>query len=157
MLGCEPPPRLLLIDVSPLGDAHERVMRLEHVRLDEMHVVGCHQRQVGRVGHLDEAALSRRLGGCARAFGPRVALQFDIEPPWKGRGQPRYQRLGGRALACLQEPPHRAARPAGQADEPRGMGLQFFQPHLRRLSRAAQMGAGVELHQIAVTCLVLRQ
>ncbi len=132
-------------------------MRLVHVGLGEIDIVGGDQRQVHRIGHLDMAAFGRlfRLGILTALAG--MALQLDIEPVGKGRGKPQHQRLGLRDLPGLQEPPDGAVRAAGEADEAVGMRLELLGRDMRQSPVAAHVEAGVELHQMRIARLVLRE
>jgi len=156
MLRRQAAARRALIDIGPLGHAQERIMRLIHTRIGEMHIVGGNQRQVHRIGHFHMAPLGQPLG-LGRAALAGVTLQFHIKTVAEPRLEPRHERLCGAALPDLQEPPHRPVRPARQADHPLRMGRQFRHRHMRRATVVAQIEAGIELHQVAIARLVLRQ
>ena len=111
-------------------------------------------------GHLDMAAFRGGFGlrqPTAFAALDRVALQFDVEPPRKDRRQSLQQRAGLGGLPGAQEPPHRAIRPAGEADQPLGMGGKIVNRHMRQLAIAAQIQTGVQLHQVHVAGFGLGQ
>ncbi len=57
MLRSQAAARLLLVDIGPFRDADHRVVRLIHLGLGEIDVVGRNQWQVHLIGHLDQAAL----------------------------------------------------------------------------------------------------
>ena len=63
-------------------------MRLVLVRLAELRGIGRDQRQVARIGEIDQRGLGRLLD-CVAA-----PCQFDVEPGREQRFQPREQRLG---------------------------------------------------------------
>ena len=148
--------RRVLIDIGPVGHAQERVMRLEHRGVGEMHIVGRHQRQVHRIGHLDMAPLGQPLG-LRRPALAGMALQLDIEPVPERARQPLQERLRRRTLTALQEPPDRAIGAAGQADDPLGVAREILGRDMRHLPVPAQVEPRVELHQVAVSGRVLRQ
>ena len=88
-----------------LGDAEQRVMRLVHLGIGEIDVVGGDQRQI---------VAYRRARSAPPRCGPRrqaVALQLDIEPAGKERGEPQQHRLGRRRLAFGEQPSDRPAGP----------------------------------------------
>src|SRR6056297_114301 len=131
-------------------------MRLVHARIGEIDVIGGHQRKAHRIGHLDKAPLGQPFG-LGRAILDRVALQLYIKPVCERRQQLAHQRLGRRALPGLQQAPHWPIRPTRQADHPLGMRLELGQRDMRQLPVAAQIETRVELHQVLVARLVLRQ
>ena len=156
MLRGQPPARVLLIDVGALGDADQRVMRLVDLGLGEIDVIGGDQRDALGIGHLDMPALADLLG-LGQPVLARVALQLDVEPVAEGRSQPVHQHLGLAALSGAQQPAHRTIRPAGEADHVFRMLRQLLHRHMRHLPVAAQIEAGVELHQVLVAAFGLRQ
>ena len=126
----------LLVDISALGDADQRVMGLVHVGLREINVVGGDQGQTQRIGHLDMAAFGRTFGlGILPALA-RMALQLDIEPVGIGGGEAFQKRLGLDALPRLQQAADGSVGAAGEADEAIGMGLQLLGRHMRQRSVA---------------------
>ena len=146
----------LLVDIGAIGDAQERVVGLIHVGLGEIDIVGGDQRQAHRIGHLDQPLLGQPFG-LGRTGAVAVALQFDIQPVGVDRRQPGHQRLRLGRLPRPQEAADRAIGAAGQADQPPGMGGQLCHRHLRKRAPLADVEAGVELHQIVIASLGLRQ
>ena len=145
-------PALGLADVGPFGDAQERVVRLVHLRLGEEDLVGRDQRQVERVGQIHQPVLDARL------LGQAVAHNLDVEPPGEDPREPAQGRLGGLVLAVQQAPAHGPGRSAAERDKPRAEGLQVGERDLGRLAgRGFQERPGDQLHQVAVTGLVLDQ
>ena len=52
----------MLIDISPIGNANQRVMAFVHVRLGKIDIIGRHKREVHFIGHFDKAAFCQSLG-----------------------------------------------------------------------------------------------
>ena len=157
MLRRQAAARGLLVDIGPLGNADQRVMRLVHLGFGEIDIIGCHQRQIHLIGQFDEPLLGQpfRRGSLPAVAG--VALQLHIEALRIDRSQPRQHRPRLRPLPRLQKPPHRPVRPPGQADQPGGMARQLLQGHLRQLAALVDIKAGVQLHEVHVAGPVLRQ
>ena len=65
---------LRAVEMARMGDAQHRVVRGVHVRIAEIRRVGRDQRQVERVGELDQGVLRRVLDRVA------AARQLDVEP-----------------------------------------------------------------------------
>ena len=86
-----------------------------------------------------------------------MPLQLDIEPVWEGPGQFLQKRLGRGLTSGLEVLADGPVRPAGQADKTFSMGLQLLPRHLRQIPPFAQIEAGVELEEVPVARLVLRQ
>ncbi len=148
---------VLLVDIGALGDADQRIVRLVHVGLGEVDIVGRDQRNVHRIGHFHVAALGQALGLGRCAVFAGVALQFDVEAVAETGVQALQQCLGLGAVAGLQQHTHGAEGAAGQADQPIAERLQFVQRDLRRLPALVDVEAAVELHQVFVTALGLGQ
>ena len=157
MLRRQAPARGLLVNISAFGNADQRVMRLKHLGLGEIDIVGCHQRQIHLIGQADKALLGQAFRrGCLPAVA-WMALQLHIKALRIDRSQPRQHRPRLRPLPGLQEPPHRPVRATGQADQPGGILRQIVQRHLWQLAALVEIKAGVQLHQIHVAGLVLCQ
>ncbi len=124
----------LLVDISPVRNADQRIMRFVHVGFREIDIVCRHQRQTHRIGHLDKGAL-----GGAFVFGQaglaRMALHFDIKPVTEHPRQPLHDGFGRATIALLQHAPDRAVRATGQADHALAVPLQLVQRDMRQLSR----------------------
>ena len=73
MLAAQPA-AVVLRDEAAVGDAEQRVVRLVHVGVAEMHVVGRHERQVFGIGEIDQPVFGGAL------LRQAMALQFDIKP-----------------------------------------------------------------------------
>ena len=157
MLRRQAAARLALVDIGPFRDADQRIMRLVHLGFGEIDVIRGDQRQAHLIGHLDKAALRRGLGLGQPPALAGMALQFHVKPVAETGRQPLHQRARLRTLPLLQEPPHRPLGPARQADQPGGVTLQLLQRHLIKLPRLVQIQAGIQLHQVHVTRLGLRQ
>jgi hypothetical protein len=111
VLGREAPP-VRLHDIGALGDADEGVMRLEHALVGEEHVVGRDQRQVERIGEVDEPALDA-------VFDVQpMPHQLDIEPAGEDAREPLQRGLCGVILTFRQQPPDGPGGAAGQGDQP---------------------------------------
>ena len=80
MLGREPAP-FRLRDIGALGDAEQRIVRLEHALICEERLVGRDQGKAVAIGELEERAFDLVLDGQA------MALQLDIEPPGEDAGK----------------------------------------------------------------------
>ena len=74
VLRRQPPARGLLIDISPFGDANQRIMRLVHIGLREIDIVGRDQRQAHGISHLNQPLFTQRLGFWQAVAGAGVAL-----------------------------------------------------------------------------------
>ena len=83
------PAAVFLRNIRAVGDAQKRVVRLVHVGLSEMHVVGGDERQIFGVGQFDDRLFRGPF------FGQTVPLQFDIEPVAEDGFQPVQQFSGG--------------------------------------------------------------
>ncbi len=91
-------------------------MRLVHILVAEMHIVGGDQRQVLGIGQIDQ----RRFGGAF--FGQAMALQLDIEPVAGNIAANSVQQRRGRfGLAIQQKRVDGTARSAGERDQAFGM------------------------------------
>ena len=132
-------------------------MRLIHLGLREIDVIGRDQRQVHLIGQFDMAAFRRGLSLWQTTALAGMALQFDIKPARKGGGQTGEQRARLGHLPGLQEAAQGPVRPPGQADEPGGVTLQILHRDMRQLPVTAQIKAGVQLHQVHIACVALRQ
>ena len=81
------PARARLIHIRPIGNTDQGIMRLEHIAVREVDVIGRHERNVARIGHFDEGRLCRGLSLRTDDL-TTMALQLDIEPVAKDRRQP---------------------------------------------------------------------
>ena len=126
-------------------------MRLVHMRFGEIGGIGRHQRQVARIGEIDQ----RRFG----ALLDRIAApcQFDIEPVGEQRLQAVEQGLGMTLLAFGKQPRDRAFARTGEGDQPIGAAIKVADPDVRfKFERAFEMRLRNEMAQIVVPRLVLR-
>ena len=104
-----------LIDIGPFGNTDQRIMRLVHLGFGKIDVIGRHQGQIHRVGHLHMAPLGQgfrlRLAVLAR-----MALQLYIKAVREHLFQALHQCLSGGALSLLQQFANRPLRPTCEAD-----------------------------------------
>ena len=157
MLGRQAAAGVGLVDIGLFRDADQSVMRLVHRRLGEIDVVRRHQRQVPRIGQIDQPALGRGLGGHQLAILAGMALQFHIQAVAKGRGQPVGQRLGLGHLPLRDQQAQRTDSAPCQADQPLGPPAQLIDGHMRQRAALAQGQAGGQRHKVHPARLVLRQ
>ena len=149
MLGAEPPP-LVNGDIAPLGDADQRVMRLEILLRGEIGLVGGDNRKIEIVGEAEQSGLDAAL------LRQAVALQLDVEPVAEDRLQ-RFEPVAGKlGVAFGEREVDHPFRSAGQSDQAFGVGGKIGDrgDHLARLGRR-EIGVGREPHQIGVARLVL--
>ena len=133
-------------DEASFGNANQRVVRLVVVGRREQRLIGGDQRNAMRIGEIGE----RRLGDLVRA----VTLQLDIEPVAEQRGEPRAARGRKLGLPGRDREIERAARSAGERDQPIGRRLQRGERHVRRLvGRRIEEGARRQPHQVAIALL----
>jgi hypothetical protein len=104
-----------------LGNAHPGLVRLVIVTGGELHRVGGHHRQVQPRRQL------HRPGHMHRVVGAAGALQFEVEPVRKDRGQLQRQVRGPHRIALHERLAHRAALRTRQQDQPFGQLLQPLQ------------------------------
>ena len=134
------------------GDAQHRVVRLVHVRFGEIGGVGRHQRQVARIGEIDQCRFGALLGRIA------APCQFDIEPVGEQRLQTVEQGLGMALLAFGKQPRDRAFARTGEGDQAVGTAIEVADPDMRfEFERAFEMRLRHEMAQIVVPRLVLRK
>ena len=132
-----------VLDMRPLLDAEQHVVRLVHRLPGEVHVVGRDQRQVADIGQLDQ----RLLGPALRLLA--MALQLDIEAVAEQTLQAVEQMLRGRRLAGRQQPAHAAAVAARDRDESRRRPFELGQRQSRHRTRLEfEMGAAHQPHQV---------
>ena len=149
--------RLLLIDIGPFGNADQGVMRLIHLGLGKIDVVGRHQRQAHLIGEFDMAAFRPRLGLGQLSALAGMALQLDIKTVRIDGRQTLQQGAGLGPLTGRQKPAQGPVRPAGQADQPSGILRQLVQRDLWQLPALADVKARVQLHQVHVARFGLGQ
>ena len=146
------PPPVGVVDVGALGDAQQRIVGREHALVAEEHVVGGDQRQVGRVGELDQ-----RLFDLVLLRRP-VPLDLDIEAAREDALQP-VERDPRRVRPVLQQmPPHLARHAAGQRQQSLRVRRQVRQRDLWDEPRlGAQERIAGQLHEVAIAGFVLHQ
>ena len=98
-------------DDASFGDADQRVVRLVVLAPREERLVCGDDRQVVRVGELEQRGLD------LPSVRQPVALQLDVEPVAEDRGELRAARRRKLDLAARDREVERAARPAGQRDQ----------------------------------------
>ena len=139
------------VDVRRVGDAQHRVVRGVEVAFGEIGRVGRHQRQVARIGEVDQRLFRRFLD---RVVAPG---DLDVEPVAEQRPQP----IGigaGRVMPRLgQEPRQRTLARTGQRDQAVGMAFEVCQQHVRiTFERTIQVRAADEMAEVVPAGLVLR-
>ena len=156
VLGRQPPPRLLLVDVGAVGDADQRVVGVVHRAVGEMHVVGRDERQVEVVGEADEAGLGRLLERrCAARRSPDGAASR------RRAGRGRARRGARRAPGPAGRGPRGSAAPSGPSAppvrqiRPVGVGGERRERDVRQRGAAVEVVERGELHQVAEAGLVL--
>ena len=156
MLCAEPAPGLLLVNIGPFGDADQRVVGFIKLGFRKIDVVRRHERKALCICHFDETTLGKPL-----RFGQpsvhRMSLKLDIEAVRICRSQAIQQVLGLRPLSLPKELAHRSVRPSRQADETGTEPLQLLERDLGKLAVSVEVGAGIQLHQILVSILRLRE
>ena len=125
MLRSQSPAVLLLIDIGALGDADQRVMRLEHLFFRKINVVGRDQRQFHRIGHFNKTALGQAFG-LGQTLVTRMALQFDVEAIRENPLEAVQVGLRRRALTRLQQHPDRTLRTSAETDDTFGKFRKFL-------------------------------
>ena len=103
-------PALGRVDRGAGGDAQQRVVRLVEIGGVEINVVGRDQRQVERVGQIDQRILDPIF------LGEPVTLQLDIEPAREQSGQLFEQRLRHLLAPACEQPANRTRGTAGETD-----------------------------------------
>ncbi len=143
-------PPLALRQIGPLGDAQQRVVRLEHVRVGEEHVVGGDERQVVPEREVDEGRLDPLL------LGQPVAHQLDVEAVRKHAGETGERRLRRGGLTLGQRARDGPGRPAGERQQALAERLDLRRGNLRALRPlGVEEGLAHQLEQVAVAGLVL--
>ena len=146
--GAEP---VVALDVARLGDAQHRVVRGVEFGLGISGGVGRDQRQIVRVGEVDQRGLGRLLDRIA------AAAELDIEPAREQGLQAFEHGSGGRLLALGGEPCQRALPASGQRDQAFGAAVERVERDVRKLlDRAVEMRRRDQRAQIAIAGLVLR-
>ncbi len=136
----------------PLSDAQQHVMGFVKAGIGEIDIVGGNQRHIMAISQIQQPRFDPVFHRQA------VALQLDIQPVAENRLQPQQHGLGRSGLTIGQQPPQRAGRAAGQADQP---GIVLFQQVDRKLRHLMAFGLhegmGQQSQQRIVTGLVLAQ
>ncbi len=139
-------------DEGAVGDAEQRIVRLVHVGLAEMHVIGRDQRQTPGIGDFDQPVFGSAL------FGKAVALQFDIETVAEDLGEASDHGVGGGGLALHQQLVDGPAGTAGERDQALRMFGKLRRLHMRKIAGLGLQEGGTEqLAQVAVAGGVLHQ
>ncbi len=108
--------RVLLIHISAIGNANQRIMRLVHIRFREIHVICRDQRDALGIGHFDKAALGQAFRfGQATVHG--MTLQLDIKSIAKGAMKTIHQGFRSGPLRALQQLTNRALGATRQTDQ----------------------------------------
>ena len=120
---------VLLRNKGAVGDAEQRVVRLVHVLVAEMHVVGGDERELPGVGEIDQPVFRG-------AFGREpMALQLHVKPVREHLRELVEQRGGGFGLAAFDQLVERPAGPARERDQPVGMISQLRGRDVRPVAR----------------------
>ena len=136
-------------DEGALGDAEQRVLRLEIGRGGEIGLVGRDERKRMIVGQIDQRRLDR--GFAVEA----MALQLDIEPVAEQPLQPLQPREREIGHVQAERAVDRPGRAAGQRDQPFAI-AQRIEFHMRLVAvLGIEPDAGGEPHQREVAALVL--
>src|SRR5690606_8417373 len=106
---------ICLNDIAAARNADQRVMRLILRFISEIRFVGRDERNVMRIGKVDQRPFGVALAGRV------VALEFDIEAVAKNLLQAHEKGFGSILVAMLDEAVHDAIRPACQADQAFGI------------------------------------
>jgi hypothetical protein len=122
--------RLLLVDIGALGDADQGVVRLVHLGLGEVDVVGGDDGKAQFVREIDGPAFSPRLVFRQCAAGSGVSLEFDVEAVRVDLRQALQDRAGLGVLAGGVKAAERTFGAAGEADQALSVLCQFVQRHL---------------------------
>ena len=149
MLGAQAAP-VVDRDVASLGDADQRVMRLEILLRGEIGFVGRDDGQVEVISELEQLRLDRPL------LRQAVALKLDIEPVAEDRVQRLEPRAGELGIALGERHVDRPFEAAGERDQtfgPRGE-LADAGNRLAQLA-GREIDLGREAHQIGVALRVL--
>ena len=142
---------ILGLDIGRVGDAQHRVVRFAEARFLEARRIGGDERQVTRVGEIDQRLL--------RCFFDRVtaADKLDVEPVGEQRLQAIGIGRGARGLILGEQTRERSLAARGQREETRGMPFQRLECDVRRMfERSVEMRLADQGAQIVVTGRILR-
>jgi hypothetical protein len=141
-----------IVEHSPGGDAHPRLVRVEAVRRQEAHIVAGHHRQAALAGRVQGKAIERFLAATSGAG--QLQMQAVAE-----HVLPVGQALFGQIVTALGEQTSGQAVVAGQSEQ---VGVAFAQP--LRLHRHAAFealpfhpGAGQQPRQAQIALAVATQ
>ena len=149
MLGAQAAP-LVDADIASLGDADQRVMRLEIVWAGEIRLVGGDDRQVVVVGKVEQERLDGPL------LSQAVPLKLDIEPVAEDAFQLVEGCFGKSEIVGGDGAVDHAVRAAGQRDEPLLVERKVSDGDQRLAAvRAVAVGFGGKLDEIGVTARIL--
>src|SRR6185437_3341385 len=142
----------LLRNEGAVGNAHQRIVRLVHMLLAEMHIVGRDDGNTVRVGEFEQRVFDGTF------FGQTVALQFDIEAVAEDGFQFQQQVFARFRLTRGKKLVQWAARAAGESNQAFGV---FFQPRkidMRPVARLRfEIGSTQELRKVLVTPRALHE
>ena len=140
------------VEMGRMGDAQHRVVRRVHVRIAEVGRIGRDQRQVARIGELDQRRPrppprpDRRGAPARRRAGPGTA------PASRSSSASARSRL-----ALGEQPRHRALARPGQRDQALGAPVEIVERDMRlELERPVEMRAADQVAQVLPAGLVLR-
>ena len=149
MLGTEATPRVHR-DIASLGDADERVVRLEIVGAAEIGLVGGDDRQMIVVSKIEQKRFDRPL------LRQTVALKLDIETVAENAFQLVEGGFGKPEIVGGDGAVDHAVRAAGQRDEPLLVESQMSdRDHRLAAVGAVSIGLGGKLDEIGVAARIL--
>ena len=141
---------LSCVDMGRIGDAQHGIVGRMETRITELGRIGGDQRQVPRIGEVNQRIFGRFLD---RVIAPR---DLDIEPVREQCFQPRAQLHRRLALASREQPHQRPVARAGQRDQAVSMADEIGHGNMRfQLDRATEMGVADQAAQVVPAGLVL--
>ncbi len=123
---------LVFVDIAAIGDTHQGIMGLIHIRRCEQTIISRHQRNIECLGELDKIILGPRL------FRRAVTHDFHVESAREQPVQALNQLFRRRFLARQQQMPDRPLIRTGEAQQPLGTILQAIECDMRFMA----IGAG---------------
>ena len=149
MLGAQAAP-VVDRDIGSVGDADQRVMRLEVIGAGEIGFVGSDDGKVQVIGEIEQQGLDRPL------LRQTMALKFDIEPVAEDRMKGLCPRAGELGIAVGERGVDRPFKSPGERNQTFGPRREIGDGgnHLAGLA-CGEIGLGREAHEIGVAVSVL--
>ena len=147
---------VFLIHIGALPDAEKGVMRLIHLRIGEIDVVGGDERQVAGICLLNEPAFGGLFLRRMRLTVAAVPLKFDVKTVAEESRHMVQQLHGGGLFVVAHQHAKRAKRATREADHALRMFRQMLNRYVMRLIPRLQIGDGRERHQVQIPSLRLR-